>query len=40
VIVDEGTTIEDEVVVDGRDSSAVHVIAASSVLGKGTRLLL
>jgi NDP-sugar pyrophosphorylase family protein len=41
VIVDEGVTIEDEVVVEGRGgSSAVSVISALSVLGKGTRLHL
>jgi NDP-sugar pyrophosphorylase family protein len=38
VIVDEGVTVEDEVVVEGRGATAV--IAASSVLGKGTRLHL
>ena len=40
VIVDEGVTIEDEAVVEGRGGSAVPVIAALSVLGKGTRLHL
>ncbi len=40
VIVDEGVTIEDEVVLEGRGSSAVSVIAARSVLGKGSRLHL
>ena len=40
VIVDEGVTIEDDVVVDGRGSSAVSVISALSVLGKGTRFHL
>ncbi len=40
VIVDEGAVIEDEVVVEGRGFGSVPVIAARSVLGKGTRLRL
>lgn len=39
VIVDTGTTIEDEVVVDGRGTVATPVIAGGSLLGRGTRLL-
>lgn len=40
LIVDEGATIEDETAIEGRGSSGpVPVIAANSVLQKGTRLL-
>ena len=40
VIVDEGTIIEDETAVEGRGAAGpVPVIAAHSVLGRGTRLL-
>ncbi len=40
VVIDEGVTIEDEVVVEGRGANAVPVIAALSLLARGTRLLL
>ncbi|HZO90327.1 MAG TPA: NDP-sugar synthase [Chthonomonadaceae bacterium] len=43
VILDEGTALEDEVVIEGGENEsagAVPVIAADSRLGRGTRLLL
>ena len=40
IIVDEGATIEDEVVVEGRGGGSIPVIAANSVLARGTRLRL